>query len=263
MLSEHGGVWLDASCICTAPVEQWAGAADSNALVGFELHARCIENWAFSCPPRHPLVVAWRDEFRRAVAQGLAAYCAKPQVEALLCPLLKQDMPYLAAFACFLVARAAHPHLADARLPQLLPAKAREGPLWYLSTSTSSLAAWVWNPERIVAQFANSPRGRAPLTKVMRWHRPILQRRIDDHDYAADSLMRTSLDLPLPVADRIDLAGAGALIAASLLAQLLVVALRRLRRRGLGPGLGPVWGGRVGIAAVVAVAVVLVLLLRR
>jgi hypothetical protein len=268
VLSERGGVWLDASCICTAPVERWAGAADSALLVGFEYHTRCIESFAFACPPRHPLVLAWRDEFRHAVAIGHTAYCAEPRVLAPLAPLphLGKDMPYLTVYACFLAARGAHPHLASARLLRLLPATAPEGPFWYLSASPSQLGArmdWAWNSERIVAQLANLPTGRAQLTKLVRWHRPILQRRIDDHDYTADSLMRTSFELPLPVADRLDLAGAGALIAASLLAQLLVVALRRLRRRGLGPGLGPVRGGWVGVAVVVAVAVVLLLLLRR
>jgi len=196
VLSERGGVWLDASIICTAPVEQWAGTADTRALVGFELHARCMESFAFACPPRHPLVLAWRDEFGRAIARGPAAYCADPRVVELVPPRLQAHMPYLVVYACFLATRAAHPHLADARLLQLQPADATEGPYWYLSTA---LFGWqAWNAERIVAHLATRASVRAPLTKLTRHTRPELQRRIDTRDYAPDSIMRTCLQLPAP-----------------------------------------------------------------
>jgi hypothetical protein len=235
-LSQRGGVWLDASCICTAPLERWAGAADSGNLVGFEYHPRCMENFAFACPPRHPLVLAWRHQFNRAIAMGFAAYCAQPRVRELLGLRLRKDMPYLTAYACFLAARNgnASANGSEPERLRLLPATAPDGPLWYLSTSF----LFPWNPERIVAQLANRPSS-AQLTKLVRHHRPILQRRIDHRDYTADSFLCTSLHLPLPLARpphttaTVAAAVAAAALAAAVVCAcvLLVLKLRALRKR--------------------------------
>lgn len=74
-LAKHGGVWMDISCIHLHPVEHWVDVTSSR-LQGFLWPSRgtVMESWAFAAPPAHPFVVAWRDEFARAIAVGLKAY---------------------------------------------------------------------------------------------------------------------------------------------------------------------------------------------
>ena len=75
-----GGVWLDASCLCVAPVEAWVGE-DPRAVYGFVMvgnEGDCMENWAFAARnPRNEFLTAWRDEFAHA-QERVARYAASP-----------------------------------------------------------------------------------------------------------------------------------------------------------------------------------------
>ena len=74
LLEKYGGVWLDASVICTNPVETWCQAVPSNddqssfsleVLTMFPMHANpnIHGNWAMAvASPGHPLIHAWRSE---------------------------------------------------------------------------------------------------------------------------------------------------------------------------------------------------------
>jgi len=49
VLHKYGGVWLDASCFCTAPVEKWI-SPDPTQLTLFtqRLNSNILENWALA-----------------------------------------------------------------------------------------------------------------------------------------------------------------------------------------------------------------------
>ena len=64
LLEKYGGVWLDASVICTNSVDSWA-APDRSMITMFPMHANSNihGNWALaSAKPGHPLIQAWREE---------------------------------------------------------------------------------------------------------------------------------------------------------------------------------------------------------
>lgn len=68
VISEHGGVWADASILCTQPLDEWV---DENAqFTGFYLDGwtvnkdyPVIESWFFASTPDCEFMRRWRDEF--------------------------------------------------------------------------------------------------------------------------------------------------------------------------------------------------------
>ena len=112
-LAEHGGVWLDASCITLQPVTAWIDLT-STALQGFkspgegEAH---MEGWAFGAVRGDAFVAAWRDEMGRALSMGLndsnlpAAYCSQESVQQACPEALRSHLPYLCIHAAWCVVR--------------------------------------------------------------------------------------------------------------------------------------------------------------
>jgi len=66
LLEKYGGVWFDASVICTNPVESWCDSSEAEGkLTMFPMHANpnIHGNWAMAVNKTgHPLVRAWRAE---------------------------------------------------------------------------------------------------------------------------------------------------------------------------------------------------------
>ena len=70
VLARHGGYWVDASVIMTAPLSTWLNNTASHEYAGFYIQGftkttPVIENWFFACAPGSPFVAKWRDEFLR------------------------------------------------------------------------------------------------------------------------------------------------------------------------------------------------------
>ena len=112
-LARTGGVWLDASCVCVAPVSAWV-AIDDSAFCGFRSYAGCVDSYAFAAPANDPFVCAWRDAFDVSLADPIAY--AKQYAEIARCatfrafrePSLAKKLPYLNIVLCScVVARAA------------------------------------------------------------------------------------------------------------------------------------------------------------
>lgn len=71
VLAAHGGVWLDASVLCTRPLEWMQEAVNARPerdFVGFYADAMTsdyrfpvLENWIFACTAACPFMAAWRD----------------------------------------------------------------------------------------------------------------------------------------------------------------------------------------------------------
>ena len=113
-MASTGGVWLDASCLCVAPVEAWVGD-DPRAVYGFTMvgnRGACMENWAFAARrPRNAFLSAWRDEFAHAQEQSICAYCNEPDVPRTCRHFrnLGRLLPYLTMHLAWLRVRAALP----------------------------------------------------------------------------------------------------------------------------------------------------------
>jgi hypothetical protein len=104
-LLRHGGVWLDASCVCTTGVEDWVNH-DDHRLQGFSApwDTTVLENWALACIPGCPAMRKWHAELQRAIAMGFRAY--KYDIDASVFD--RRRLPYLTMHAAFCVTR---PHI--------------------------------------------------------------------------------------------------------------------------------------------------------
>lgn len=76
LIEERGGIWVDASTWCTAPVETWLSTDRSKvALFASRHHSHIYEPWMVASPrAKHPLVVAWRKELSVANVVGAQSY---------------------------------------------------------------------------------------------------------------------------------------------------------------------------------------------
>jgi hypothetical protein len=71
LLARHGGIWMDASLLCTAPLD-WVHAvqrARGCEVVGFSIGSGgdypVLENWFLACVPGAPVMRAWAREMAR------------------------------------------------------------------------------------------------------------------------------------------------------------------------------------------------------
>lgn len=76
LVEERGGIWVDASTWCTAPVETWLCTDRSKVtLFASRHHSHIYEPWMVASPrAKHPLVIAWRQELSVAQVVGAQSY---------------------------------------------------------------------------------------------------------------------------------------------------------------------------------------------
>lgn len=150
-LAKHGGVWLDATCVCTRPVESWVDMG-AERVQGFHApwQASCLESWAFAAPAAHPLMLAWKRELERAIAVGFEAYQDRARARLAGEPVLDR-LPYLTVHACYRIAAKRSNEPARLLLP--LPFK-------YLSDTD-------WNSDRAIDAMLSGPMpATSPLIKL-------------------------------------------------------------------------------------------------
>lgn len=102
LIAEHGGVWLDASCLFHSHIENWIDV-DLNKFQGFSPPwdagtDRCGENWAFAAPPKFPFVLRWLKEYINALTGDDIATRKDIPIQ------LQEKLPYLTQHACFVIA---------------------------------------------------------------------------------------------------------------------------------------------------------------
>ena len=106
LLAKHGGVWLDATCFVTEPLECWVVPGLVSGW-GAPANPEVMENWAFAAPPADPLIIAWRDEFRTALEAGDRYWRKMQQIKAVMARVVHIDLPYLMMHFCLQVTSSA------------------------------------------------------------------------------------------------------------------------------------------------------------
>ena len=145
LLEKYGGIWLDASIICTNAVESWytssqtSGNSKTNKITMFPMHANpnVHGNWAMAVDkPGHPLLRAWRHELCRVLneagpRQVPLVYCKQafvdhPNLVALWNNPAPPPLPYLWVYLALQVVLQKHPALHST--VHLLPSV--DGPMY-------------------------------------------------------------------------------------------------------------------------------------
>ena len=159
-LAEHGGVYLDATCVVLAPLEAWVDC-EASAVQGFSFvpDGQTLESWAIAAPRGSAFAARWRDEFGRALSVGVKAYCDRLPAGVVsegLRPSLTDG--YLAIHAAWRVVHLELPHV-----PVRLTSPIEAGqPYRFLAESR-------WDsPRAVAALFGKSEAalGGTPLIKL-------------------------------------------------------------------------------------------------
>jgi hypothetical protein len=181
-VADTGGVWLDASCICTQSVETWILNLDG-CVSGFSSYDGALDSYAFAAPPRSVFIARWRDEFCASLRDPRAyadvhwtiAHECYIRWDSTTKTTLQLKLPYLNVVLCSAVAmRECHGeavHLIDAHRPGgafhfetaslFAPAYRPDTPLLKLDNVDRRIAArlfrCVTKGSGIVAQLLHAP----------------------------------------------------------------------------------------------------------
>jgi hypothetical protein len=193
VISERGGVWIDASIIMLKPVTEWVDM-EAPLLQGFsyphdDAH-NILESWAFAAPPNLPVVLEWRRRFRTAIEMGferhhkeviLKRYGQHPDIR-----LLDPSLPYLTIHAAYIIAIIENPDLA--KTVRMLPSV--EGPFEYLKQVK-------WNSVFAAYNLASKPLdSRSPFFKLRGCERSCVSWLVRLGVYRKGSALQQSLGLP-------------------------------------------------------------------
>lgn len=106
-LSAYGGVWLDAHCICTAPLSKVFDFSKSG-LQGFQTFDAAIDSYAFATSCNNVLMKTWYAEFKKALQMGCVSYCKLLDNMFILSKDFKKNLPYLTVYAASIFAQDKH-----------------------------------------------------------------------------------------------------------------------------------------------------------
>jgi len=103
-VARTGGVWLDATCICVAPVTDWIDLTQAE-VQGFSAPFAddVLESWAFAAPPDNALVRRWKEVFRSAIEVGVGTF-KKQLPDWVKCHAIYDHLPYLTVHVCYMIA---------------------------------------------------------------------------------------------------------------------------------------------------------------
>jgi hypothetical protein len=180
-VARYGGLWLDISTIHFNPTESWL-KVDVNALQGFRAlgwEKKFMDSWAFGAPPANELVVAWRNEYRRAIEKGAETYGDRLPLK-LIGSEIRENLPYFNIFAAFIIARRQHPHA-----PLRLISKLDRHPLFFQETAgygADSVKKMLKAPHAVFACL--------PFVKITRLEREVLFRYSKEKKYAHSFFVR-------------------------------------------------------------------------
>jgi len=170
-LAEHGGIWMDATMLCTTSLS-WVHSiqvAKQVEYVGFYISSftnnmkyPIFESWFFACIPKSPLVTAWRDEFMQLQKYGDAGkYIKALKAEGV-------DLQWLAIPEYLAI---------HASMQKVLQTSGKEfkyhvhdcilGPLRYLADAD-------WHSGNGVVSLVRDPKTRSEVIKLRSWERKVI-----------------------------------------------------------------------------------------
>jgi hypothetical protein len=105
-VAQYGGVYLDSTVLLHKPLGATWPHMKQNVMQGFncpntqnDTNPLCLESFAFAAPPRNPLVMEWKKEFRKALMMGCDSYC--DSLPEFMKGTLTEYLPYLCVYAAF------------------------------------------------------------------------------------------------------------------------------------------------------------------
>lgn len=178
LIEKYGGIWFDASILCTNPISSWVNH-NENKLYGFIVpgYGHIMENWAFAAPKNFPFISKWKNEFKMAIEMGLSTY--KQSIGQSLSLFDKEEwnkvsvqMPYLTQHAAWLRTRQKHPDY-DVKLY-----KSSEGPFHYLYSQN-------WNSYIALTYVLDGTYDykKVPFLKLTRKEREAIDKYFNPYDF--------------------------------------------------------------------------------
>lgn len=174
LLAQHGGLWIDATCIFNENFK-WVHEASKSAsadLVAFyraqdthNLSFPIIESWFLACSPANRLICAWRDEFRKILDSGSKNYflsiSKRSDYEAI-----RQGIERVEYLIVYLAEQIAVRTIDN---PRLFLRKAEDGPFLYQQLVR-------WDRERIATLLCRlkAPTSPPPVIKLTHSNRYLL-----------------------------------------------------------------------------------------
>lgn len=108
LLARYGGIWMDASCICTESLK-WVLDAQQDSgceLVAFwhwtttDLERPIFETFFLAATPKSPYMTAWNAEMRKLLTMSDQNYIDQVRAEGIHFQNLDSKLPYLIAYLC-------------------------------------------------------------------------------------------------------------------------------------------------------------------
>jgi hypothetical protein len=188
-LAEHGGIWMDATMLCTTSLS-WVHSiqvAKQVEYVGFYISSftnnmkyPIFESWFFACIPKSPLVTAWRDEFMQLQKYGHAGkYIKALKAEGVDLQWLEVSvMASVTSLFSSSFSSAIPEYLAiHASMQKVLQTSGKEfkyhvhdcilGPLRYLADAD-------WHSGNGVVSLVRDPKTRSEVIKLRSWERKVI-----------------------------------------------------------------------------------------
>jgi hypothetical protein len=173
-LAEHGGIWIDASMLIKAPLDDWLFpryAEFSGFYVDkYTKHPKypMIENWFFACNKGSPFMKQWRDEFSR-----IAQY---PSVEAYVTARMQMgvDIEQMKSpiYLAMNVAAQTVLQLDHYPLDSLVLRKAEDGPFRYAKDAK-------WDVRKGLLLACHNRTYQTPIMKLCKEERKIMEEEWD------------------------------------------------------------------------------------
>lgn len=170
LLQKHGGVWIDATMICTKPLE-WLISEDGNEFIGFFMGSftsdnryPVIENWFMACPSESNLIHLVYEEFMRiADFDSIDGYVQDVRDSGVDF----QDIPfpeYLAMHIAFQKVL----QTSDSFALKIIDARGIDGPFRYLDEND-------WDSQRALDMLCKENRLKTPLIKLRGIERGLIE----------------------------------------------------------------------------------------
>ena len=168
LIAKFGGVWVDGTVIVNT-LSQFAGDGEYVLGYGFPCDDACepvLENWCFAAPAAHPLILAWKAEFKRAIEMGFETF-KDTEAKKLGDHFITKHLPYLTCHACYALVH-------DDRLVRM--ASSQDGPYLYKARPGRQVGPFKIDPwsNLLVIRLALFSYDQ-PVVKITGWDRNVLQ----------------------------------------------------------------------------------------